>query len=289
MRRASAASPWRLLSARIALLDRQAAQGSASGPDRMCGFRRPCCAAPAQLRTSPSVVAAAAHYGTPRIPVQTQYARKAQRMTGGIRAQGHYLPISDRLAGRRPVACDRRVVARAHARGGQRRAPARRRRASARTRAEAAAAAGPPHGARRRHGRGRAAGRSSRRGRGCCPRPTSGSRRRSSACWSCSCCGSDFIVLNAKRFRIGASFLGIVLAMAVLGPGAGGRNRPRSAAVRRDPEPRRAARTCSATSSPTPHSRSSAGSRSVVAEPGIRRRGRLRRRRVRRCSWRRTS
>jgi putative nucleotidyltransferase with HDIG domain len=30
--------------------------------------------------------------------------------------------------------------------------------------------------------------------------------------------GSDFIVLNAKRFRIGASFLGIVLAMAVLGP-----------------------------------------------------------------------
>jgi putative nucleotidyltransferase with HDIG domain len=30
--------------------------------------------------------------------------------------------------------------------------------------------------------------------------------------------GSDFLVLHAKRFRIGASFLGIVLAMAVLGP-----------------------------------------------------------------------
>jgi putative nucleotidyltransferase with HDIG domain len=30
--------------------------------------------------------------------------------------------------------------------------------------------------------------------------------------------GSDFIVLDAKRFRIGGSFLGIVLAMAVLGP-----------------------------------------------------------------------
>ena len=30
--------------------------------------------------------------------------------------------------------------------------------------------------------------------------------------------GSDFIVLEAKRFRIGGSFLGIVLAMAVLGP-----------------------------------------------------------------------
>ena len=30
--------------------------------------------------------------------------------------------------------------------------------------------------------------------------------------------GSDFIVLDAKRFRIGGSFLGLVLAMAVLGP-----------------------------------------------------------------------
>ncbi len=30
--------------------------------------------------------------------------------------------------------------------------------------------------------------------------------------------GSDFIVLDAKRFRIGGSFLGIVLAMATLGP-----------------------------------------------------------------------
>ena len=30
--------------------------------------------------------------------------------------------------------------------------------------------------------------------------------------------GSDFIVLEAKRFRIGGSFLGLVLAMAVLGP-----------------------------------------------------------------------
>ncbi len=30
--------------------------------------------------------------------------------------------------------------------------------------------------------------------------------------------GSDFIVLDAKRFRIGGSFLGIVLAMALLGP-----------------------------------------------------------------------
>jgi hypothetical protein len=30
--------------------------------------------------------------------------------------------------------------------------------------------------------------------------------------------GSDFIVLEAKRFRIGGSFLGIVLAMALLGP-----------------------------------------------------------------------
>jgi len=30
--------------------------------------------------------------------------------------------------------------------------------------------------------------------------------------------GSDFIVLDAKRFRIGGSFLGLVLVMAVLGP-----------------------------------------------------------------------
>ena len=30
--------------------------------------------------------------------------------------------------------------------------------------------------------------------------------------------GSDFIVLEARRFRIGGSFLGLVLAMAVLGP-----------------------------------------------------------------------
>jgi putative nucleotidyltransferase with HDIG domain len=30
--------------------------------------------------------------------------------------------------------------------------------------------------------------------------------------------GSDFLVLDAKRFRIGGSFLGLVLAMAVLGP-----------------------------------------------------------------------
>src|SRR4051794_17803874 len=30
--------------------------------------------------------------------------------------------------------------------------------------------------------------------------------------------GSDFIALDAKRFRIGGSFLGIVLAMATLGP-----------------------------------------------------------------------
>jgi hypothetical protein len=30
--------------------------------------------------------------------------------------------------------------------------------------------------------------------------------------------GSDFIVLDAKRFRIGGSFLGIILATALLGP-----------------------------------------------------------------------
>jgi hypothetical protein len=30
--------------------------------------------------------------------------------------------------------------------------------------------------------------------------------------------GSDFIVLDAKRFRIGGSFLGIILACALLGP-----------------------------------------------------------------------
>ena len=30
--------------------------------------------------------------------------------------------------------------------------------------------------------------------------------------------GSDFLVLDAKRFRIGGSFLGLVLAMALLGP-----------------------------------------------------------------------
>ena len=133
------------------------------------------------------------------------------------RAPGHYLALSDRLVGRRPLAGDRRVVARAHARGRQQRAPGR----GAPSKRE-----DPPR----------------------LPRPLG---RHTElvvvaaeavllvvvACVAVAVStpeqwepkelvgllvvlvlGSDFIVLNAKRFRIGASFLGIVLAMAVLGP-----------------------------------------------------------------------
>src|SRR4051812_41856015 len=55
--------------------------------------------------------------------------------------------------------------------------------------------------------------------------------------------GSDFIVLDAKRFRIGGSFLGIVLAMATLGPApavALGLAATGVDGLRRRPPPRRA-------------------------------------------------
>ena len=58
--------------------------------------------------------------------------------------------------------------------------------------------------------------------------------------------GSDVLVLDAKRFRIGGSFTGLVLAMALLGPAP-----PRSSALRARSWTRCAggcaARTCSTT------------------------------------------
>ena len=54
----------------------------------------------------------------------------------------------------------------------------------------------------------------------CSPPRSSGSRRRWSGCCSCSCSAATSSCCDAKRFRIGGSFLGIVLATALLGPGA---------------------------------------------------------------------
>ena len=150
-----------------------AAQGSASGPDRMYGS-----ADPARLPRAASYLPfgrrCSPHYGTLRIPVQTQYARSLTYDRWHRGRTGHYLALSDRLVGRRPVAGDRRLVARARC--------ARPAAASARSRRRRARASTPPTlplplG---RHterivviGRGRRCSWSSRRGRGAAVRPTS--------------------------------------------------------------------------------------------------------------------
>ena len=87
---------------------------------------------------------------------------------------------------------------------------------------------GPRLGARPRPYAGRrraiAVGQASRWSSRSPPPPTSPATRPVAAaaarraCSRCSCSARDILVLDAKRFRIGGSFTGLVLAMALLGP-----------------------------------------------------------------------
>jgi hypothetical protein len=74
-----------------------------------------------------------------------------------VRPKGATFTPSDRLVGRRPLAGDRRVVARAHARGRQQRPSDGPATQQTRRPAHAPTPAGPPHGGRRHHGRGASA------------------------------------------------------------------------------------------------------------------------------------
>ena len=63
-----------------------------------------------------------------------------------------------------------------------------------------------------------AAGRLLRSPRSCSPTPSSGAPLPLVGLLALLVLGSDILVLDAKRFRIGGSFTGLVLAMALLGP-----------------------------------------------------------------------